>query len=207
MKKKSRILTNSVIVFMLTMAMVLGAITPSFVSAQTDFIWLARDGKAQVVTGLGNGTGTEGIWFTTNDNPDGGKSKVIWDHADPNDTGSTISDADIKKFGGVSGTAILDKGDLDYAPCVWICFNIVGEKDDNPEAGDASGWGGISISYECDIAPTLELGLGDEKDSAMGYAYPEYGLSKAVAGEGVVKTVAWNQFYKILMPGTHYQRF
>ncbi len=193
MKKKSWKFTKRVITFVLTTAMVFSAMPPTAASAKTSFRWVGLSGKAKVETGLGNGTGTEGIWFVATDNADGGESQVILDQAAEDGDGTTISDADVKAHGGISGTAILKAGSLDYKPVVWINFYVAGLKDGKPEAANALDWGGLSISYECDLAPAIELSLGDEVDKQIGYAWPEYNLKKAPAGEGKVETVTWDQ--------------
>ena len=162
---------------------------------ETEFAWIGKDGSAHVDTGCGNETGTEGIWYNIYDDGDGGNSKVIFDQADPDGDGFTICDDDVKAFWGLSGTAVLDKGILTYRPYVAICFDVVGEASDATlAAGDVSDWGGLTISYECDVPVSLELSLGDDDDATIGYACPYYSLPKTEPGEGVVKSIAWSQF-------------
>ena len=46
------------------------------IEAMAQFAWYGANGKAQVVTGLGNGSNTEGIWFSYSDKYDGGESQI-----------------------------------------------------------------------------------------------------------------------------------
>ena len=182
MRTKKHLVKN-IVTFVMAIALVIGMIPvmPGEVMARAsedDFLWLGNEGKAFVDTKLNvEGIETSGSnWYVLNDEADGGKSKVVFDKANPNGNGSTIEDADIAKYCGISGTAILDKGKLSYNPCVYICFNIVGNTGDTP--ADVSRWGGLSIAYECDCDAKLELGLGDEVEASIEYACPEYSLKK-----------------------------
>ncbi len=186
-----------IITLVMASALFLGVEPLSYAEKSTEteeksFVWRGKDGLAHVDTGLGNGT--EGIWWIEDDNADGGQSEVIFDHADPNNHSNTVSDEDIKQFKGISGTIKLDEGELDYKPLVSICFDIVGVNDANEKiTGDATGWGGLSVYYECDAPATLELSLDNETNHDMGYAYPEVSLPKT-NGESAVKSFTWAQF-------------
>ncbi len=155
------------------------------------FAWYAADGKAQVETGLGDDTHTQGLWWVGTDNADGGKSKVVWD-VPPGEDGSL--DNLVKKRGGISGTAVLDKANLDYAPMVNIGFYIVGDGEDGKGLkGDASAWNGIAISYECDTSASIELGFGQEYDrDECNYDNPYANLPKSPDGNFVRR--AWTDF-------------
>ena len=171
-------------------------------------VWDGAQGAPQVVTGLDNGSETSGYWFGYDDSNDKGKSKVVWadgESAVPLD-GGDLSDV-IVWCSGVCGTAVLDKGDLTYNPFIGIGFNVLGEKvgGGDPEAGDASAWGGICMTYASEAAPELELGLGSV-DADILYANPAAKLKKASAGATV--NLAWEDFkqptwYKgdLKMPG------
>ena len=171
-------------------------------------VWDGAQGTPQVVTGLDNGTETSGYWFGYDDSNDKGASKIIWADgisAAPLD-GGDLSDV-IVFCSGVCGTASLDKGSLTYNPFIGIGFNVLGEAEGggDPEAGDASAWGGICISYASEAAPELELGLGSV-DADILYANPAAKLKKATAGN--VADLTWEDFkqptwYKgdLKMPG------
>ena len=156
--------------------------------------WLGSDGNPQVETGLDNGTETAGYWFAYNDKDDGGKSQVTWGGEVGNEYSPDALDGVVLACNGVCGTAVLDKGTLTYNPFVGIGFNVVGETsktDPTPEAGDASAWGGVCITYTSEAAPALELGLG-AFDQEIGYANPAASLPKSTAG--TMKALAWSDF-------------
>ena len=156
--------------------------------------WLGVDQNPQVDTGLDNGTETAGYWFSYTDKDDGGKSLVTWGGEVGNEYSETALDNVIIACNGVCGTATLDKGTLTYNPFVGIGFNVVGEtskSDPTPEAGDASAWGGLCITYTSAAAPALELGLG-AYDQEIGYANPAASLPKSTAGS--MKSLAWSDF-------------
>ncbi|MBO4863580.1 MAG: InlB B-repeat-containing protein [Eubacterium sp.] len=197
MKKKSKTLTKSIMTFMMTAAMVLGTMSlPSEASTPKEFRWLGKDGVARVNTGLGNGNETEGLWWVANDSADGGKSELILSgNTDPFLPGNYISDEDVKKSGGISGTAKLKKGALTYNPMIYVGFNVVGvDSESHALVEDATDWGGLSIAYECDIDASLELGFGDTVDSQIGYANHCVNLPKTNPGECKVLSFAWSKF-------------
>ena len=199
MKRKSGRFIKCAISFALTGAMVLGVVPMPFGAGSIETFadddgvfttWYDTGGNIQVDTGLGNGTNTEGFWYVMTDEGEGGKSRIDWDCDEPDENGSIIN-GNIEN-GSLSGTAVLDKGRLTYNPYVYICFDVVGlGGNSEPEPGDASGWGGLSISYYCDAAPSLELSLGGF-DAEIGYANPAAALAKST--NGTVKTLAWSDF-------------
>lgn len=163
--------------------------------------WLGTERESHIETGLDNGTGTSGYWFSEGDDGDGGKSKIIWPVA-PNDALDTANELEHDTFapvidncGGICGTADLQKGSLTYQPFVKLGFNVAGNPHSggDPETADASNWGGICITYQSpDIAPTLELGLGSF-DAEIGGANPTANLNRT-AGSSVMKVLSWNDF-------------
>ena len=167
------------------MAIVTGA------SAQNgSFAWYGSDGKAKVETGLGTGNGTEGLWYVNSDDSDGGESEVVWDVQTPD---GKPDDNLVRRCGGISGTAVLSRGTLTYNPFVDICFDVAGDKFGEPMAADASEWGGIAIAYQSDVAPVIELGLGELVDMAIGYARPRYTLPESTDGINFVR-IPWSSF-------------
>ena len=174
----------------ITLATAIFAVSAAY--AGTFQTWNGEDGISQVNTGLDNGSETSGYWFSYADDGDGGQSKVEWPADIQTETGVSL-DAVIDTCKGVCGTATLSKGTLKYNPFVGIGFNIVGEGlDGDPEAGDATAWGGLCITYTSDIAADLELGLG-AYDATIEYANPVFKLAKA-STTPVTKAVPWAKF-------------
>ena len=162
-------------------------------AASTFTTWDGNDGLPQVQTGLDNGTQTSGYWFSYGDTDDGGGSKVVWPVKIGTDDSDQALDSVITHCKGVCGTASLAKGTLTYPPFVGIGFNIVGEGDNgNPEAADATPWGGLCITYESQYGPELELGLGDF-DTEIQYANPVVSLAKATTAP-LTKAIPWSEF-------------
>ena len=158
------------------------------IEAMAQFAWYGANGKAQVVTDLGNGTHTEGIWFSFDDKNDRGESSIVF----LDSRGDTPTDQDVKTYGGIKGEITLKYGNSMYTRA-GLGFNVVGEKEPwVPEEGDASAWGGISIGYKSDRMITVELGLPAEIDHAIGYANPQYYLS-ARNTETFVR-IPWSSF-------------
>ena len=145
-----------------------------------------------VNTGLANATGTAGYWFVKNDAEEGGDSKVVWPvTANKSSPDSLAPIIDFCK--GVCGTADLNKGTLTYTPFITLGFNVAGEDAYGaPQAGDASEWGGICITYRSDIALYPELSLGDAIDAEIGYALPTRSIPKAT--DGTKKCIPWSDF-------------
>lgn len=157
-------------------------------------VWNAAAGE-QVQTGLGNTTETYGYWFDYSDSKDGGLSAVAWPVAKGNGYDDNSMEPIVAECGGVCGTITLSKGSITYDPFVGIGFNVVGEtstEDKTPAPGDASAWGGVCITYTSELAPALELGLGDAVDAALEYDNPIAKLAKAT--EPTTKDIAWTGF-------------
>ena len=158
--------------------------------------WNGADDDApdQIQTGLDNGTGTSGFWFTYTDYVDGGQSIVHWD-IDINPEPPFTLEPIIYECKGICGTARLSKGTLTYNPFVGLGFNVAGEiseKDWTLATGDASTWGGLCVTYTSDTDIALELGLGEKIDSTMNYANPAVTLPASQTDKRVV--VSWSDF-------------
>ena len=158
--------------------------------------WNGADDDApdQIQTGLDNGTGTSGFWFTYTDYGDGGQSIVHWD-IDINPEPPFTLEPIIYECKGICGTARLSKGTSAYNPFVGLGFNVAGEiseKDWTLATGDASTWGGLCVTYTSDTDIALELGLGEKIDSTMNYANPAVTLPLSKTDKRVV--VSWSDF-------------
>ena len=158
--------------------------------------WNGADDDApdQIQTGLDNGTGTSGFWFTYTDYGDGGQSIVHWD-IDINPEPPFTLEPIIYECKGICGTARLSKGTSAYNPFVGLGFNVAGEiseKDWTLATGDASTWNGLCVTYTSDTDIALELGLGEKIDSTMNYANPAVTLPLSKTDKRVV--VSWSDF-------------
>lgn len=155
--------------------------------------WFGSTGSARIITGYDNGTETSGYWFSYGDDIDGGASIIRWPLPLGNEYSSDGLDPVIEECGGVCGTVVLEKGSLMYNPFIGVGFNLAGEGP-NGEADivDATAIGGLCITYTSAAAPTLEMGLGEAMDAAIGYANPAVSLPKSVSG--VTKFIPWSNF-------------
>ena len=163
--------------------------------------WNGADGGVyQVETGLGNETGTYGVWYDFNDSwAYSGSSKISY-KINPcfeydSECTKHFFDPIIDYCAGICGTAVLDKGSSTTTPFAGVGFNVVGETSTTntvPAAGDATAWGGLCVSYTSDTDIAMELGLGDAIDSTMNYALPAVKLPASKTGNKIV--VSWSDF-------------
>ena len=156
------------------------------IEMMAQFAWYGANGKAKVETGMGNGSHTEGIWFTFDDNADWGESKIVF--LSPCSADNLPNDAHVQKYGGIKGKITLAFGNSMYTRA-GLGFLVVGETE---EVGDASKWGGISIGYKSDKDIAIELGQTHAEEIAMEYALPEYWLP-ASTDERFVR-IPWSSF-------------
>ena len=134
----------------------------------------------------------DGHWrVMETDGEDGGKSSIVWpvEFVDGIDTMAAVKDSCY----GICGTAALDKGSLTYNPFVSIGFTFARDGSGNPVPVDVSNWGGICIVYTSDIAPALELDLGDSVNKVLDYALPSAVLMKSSVAANI-KCIPWSAF-------------
>ena len=153
--------------------------------------WLGRDGLTRVDTRLDAGMDDSGYWYVYTDDADGGMSYVAWPVKIGNEYSDLALDNVVLHCGGICGTAVLDRGTLDYNPFVGIAFDVAGHSGNSLAAADASAWGGVCITYKSDAAATVQLGLGDY-DIEIGYAVPSVDIPKSTAG--TMRNIAWSSF-------------
>lgn len=164
------------------------------VTCANDDLWCGPQGIYMVLTGLDAGDETSGYWFSYADDADGGQSKIDWPVERGNEYSPDAFDPVIDYCGGICGTYTLDKGTLDYDPDVGVGFSIAGTKDDSsePVAADASGWGGVCITYTADNAAKLIMDLGDAKNAELASDKPFVTLGKTTVPQETCFT--WSQF-------------
>ena len=136
-----------------------------------------------------------GKWFWDADSVDGGKSTILWNTDDEYGGSLDSAVAYAWAFGGIAGVARLDKGGLTYNPFVSVGFYVAGF-DSNGVAlsADITNWNGICIAYQSDVAPSLELDLGDSLNKELNWALPSVSLRRASFGYGESKCATWDQF-------------
>ena len=164
------------------------------VTCANDDLWCGPQGIYKVLTGLDAGDETSGYWFSYADDANGGNSRIDWPVGRGNEYSPDAFDPVVDYCGGICGTYTLDKGTLDYDPDVGVGFSIAGTKDGSPKpvAADASGWGGVCITYTADNAAKLILDLGDAKNAQLASDKPFVDLGKKT--EPQEKCFAWSDF-------------
>ncbi|MBO6135172.1 MAG: hypothetical protein J6P30_01050 [Fibrobacter sp.] len=164
------------------------------VTCANDDLWCGPQGIYKVLTGLDAGDETSGYWFSYADDADGGNSRIDWPVERGNEYSPDAFDPVVDYCGGICGTYTLDKGTLDYDPDVGVGFSIAGTKDGSskPVAADASGWGGVCITYTADNAAKLILDLGDAKNAELASDKPFVTLGKTTVPQE--KCFAWSDF-------------
>ncbi|MBR5694033.1 MAG: hypothetical protein IKX42_10095 [Fibrobacter sp.] len=150
----------------------------------TGLTWAGYASEYTIYTGI-----AEAEWYMFNDSAEGGHSTITWPVPLGNDYTNDSFDPVIDECGGVCGTFNLNQGSMDHKPYVGVGFNLAGRAASEV---DATAWGGICITYTVDAPATLELGLGDEKEDAIGYDNPFVSLPKASAATEVC--TAWERF-------------
>ena len=179
-KKRERIMNKKI----LTVAAFLAAASLSF-GFET---WFGSEGVERIETGFdADEMDNYGYWYSYNDGADGGASVVEWDVAPGNDYDANSLEPVVAECGGVCGHFTLDKGTLDYDPFIGVGFNV-GGADASGKAipVDVSGsMSGICLGYISSAAGSIELGLGDTKDAAIGYANPAKDAKKSTTGNVV----------------------
>ena len=157
--------------------------------------WMGDGMVYQVNTELDAGGEKSGYWFNYGDDADGGASTVTWPVPKGTEWSEDALDPIIDHCAGVCGTFTLSKGTLTYDPFVGIGFNVAGSEDADSDimvAADATAMGGVCIAYSVDAGASLEMGLGDAEDKALGYDNPFVTLAKSSGG--TVKEFTWANF-------------
>ena len=135
----------------------------------------------------------DGAWrIMETDSVDGGKSSIVWPvkFVDGVDSMAAVKDTCY----GICGTAALDKGSMTYNPFVSVGFTLARDSSGNPVPVDVSNWGGICIVYTSDIAPALELDLGDSINmKVLNGAVPTASLPKSAFAHAI-KCIPWSSF-------------
>lgn len=165
------------------------------VTCANDDLWCGPQGIYMVLTGLDAGDETSGYWFSYADDANGGNSRIDWPVERGNEYSPDAFDPVVDYCGGICGTYTLTKGTLEYDdPYVGVGFSIAGTKDGSskPVAADASGWGGVCITYTADNAAKLIMDLGDAKNAELASDKPFVTLGKTTVPQETCFT--WSEF-------------
>ena len=176
------------------------SVEPNTSYAEGNSLWNPLAGDFSVNTAryaekLPENLRADGHWFweTRGDDDDGGRSYVEW----PVKLGSGVDSLStvIESCQGICGIARLNRGELNYDPFVGVGFTIARDEMGRPTPVDVSDWGGICITYKCDLSPTLVLVLDDSVSKLLddGYAFPAVALPKARTGE-ITRCYSWDKF-------------
>lgn len=176
------------------------SVEPNTTYAEGYWLWNPLAGDLSVNTAryaalLPEDVEADGHWFweTKGDDDDGGRSYVEW----PVKLGSGVDSLStvIESCQGICGIARLNRGELNYDPFVGVGFTIARDEMGRPTPVDVSDWGGICITYKCDLSPTLVLVLDDSVSKLLddGYAFPAVALPKARTGE-ITRCYSWDKF-------------
>lgn len=111
----------------------------------------------------------DGAWFLETDGEKGGASTIAWIFPgaqiyDEMDTMEFV----ITKCQGVCGTASLNHGTMTDDPYVAVGFNLAKDSTGKSVPADVSNWGGMCLTYSSQVAPILELDLGDSLNTMLG---------------------------------------
>lgn len=157
--------------------------------------WYGTDGIARIYTGYDAGEDMSGYWYAFGDEADGGLSKITWPVPLGNEYDDLAMDPVVDYCGGVCGSFDLDRGELEYDPFVGVAFDLAGPETswNGPAVSvDATSMGGVCISYSVSAAATLEMGLDDAVEAAVGYDVPFANLAKT--STGTTKFISWDKF-------------
>ena len=168
----------------------------STVFATESFItWNGLDGSSHIQTGIDKGV-YSGYLYSYFDDFDGGMSIINWDyeHFDWDGTGDYFAEL-LEQYHGMSGTAVLDPGSLDYLPFVGVGFWVAGvksDKDQTPLPADISAWGGLCVTYSSEADMSLELVPEQKHVSNIAKERYSAALPKTEADKKIV--LSWSDF-------------
>lgn len=155
------------------------------------FHWTYEDG-AMVMTEFAENP-YSGIWYSSDDSKDKGKSTIIWPATMGNEYFEFAFDDIIETCGGVCGTYALDRGEMDFYPYVYVGLHVAGvDKNDEFLTADVAKWEGLCITYSSDVSASFELWSTDDVNESLGEDLPFVTLPKSVYP--VVKSFTWDKF-------------
>ena len=171
-----------------------GAVSTVF-ATESFITWNGLDGSSHIQTGIDKGV-YSGYLYSYFDDFDGGMSIINWDyeHFDWDGTGDYFAEL-LEQYHGMSGTAVLDPGSLDYLPFVGVGFWVAGVKSDKhqtPLPADISAWGGLCVTYSSEADMSLELVPEQKHVSNIAKERYSAALPKTEADKKIV--LSWSDF-------------
>ncbi|WP_294960241.1 T9SS type A sorting domain-containing protein [uncultured Fibrobacter sp.] len=164
-------------------------------AAGTFETWNGLDGSSHIQTGIDKGaySGYLDLYF---DDFDGGMSiiNLDYEHSDWDGNGDYFEEL-LEQYHGMSGTAVLDPGALDYLPFVGVRFWVAGVKSDKhqtPLPADISAWGGLCVTYSSEADMSLELVPEQKHESNIAKERYSAALPKTAADKKIV--LSWSDF-------------
>ena len=140
----------------------------------------------------------DGRWVVETDAENGGASSVVW----PVDLIDAQSERTVvEACNGICGTVSLaENSSLSEDPFAGLSFTLAKDNVGNPVTLDVTDWGGVCITYESDVAPSLQMVIGDslslldERSGWRVFAYPTISLPKTTATGTVTICRKWSDF-------------
>lgn len=153
-----------------------------------DDFWYGPSGSVRVETGLDDGTATSGDWFKLQDRGSSENTKVIW----PVELGDEYDDEAFKALveycGGVCATL-----DFRNAYFAGVGFHVAGStKTGVLSTADATGWGGLCVTYASEGDVDVVLNKGDHDEFFKPNLLPTVTLPKSE--EVSTQCVPWSGF-------------
>ena len=143
-------------------------------------LWSGASGVARV-----NINGSDGYWFSVDDEDDGGSSQINFPTLDGHELTSDNMKSLVSHCGGLCGTVEL--GDAS-APSAGVGIALT-EKDTTV---DVSEWDGICVSYESELAMKGELGYKNGSDASGDMLSVNF--DKTMKGAVVARCAKWADF-------------
>lgn len=143
-------------------------------------LWSGTSGAARV-----NINGSDGYWFSVDDEDDGGSSQINFPTLDGHELTSDNMESLVSHCGGLCGTVEL--GDAS-APSAGVGIALT-EKDTTV---DISEWDGICVSYESELAMKGELGYKNGSDASGDMLSVNF--DKTMKGAVAARCAKWADF-------------
>ena len=134
-----------------------------------------------------------GRWFWFTDAVEGGKTVIDWPEEPENGYRDSTLEPIVEAYGGIWGTVLFDKGEVDGLPYAVLGFNIAGlDSAGNRMTADISNWDGFCLQYESTMTIAVKLDLGDSLNAELDDDLPLRVFPKQPTVGG--KCYSWSEF-------------